>query len=621
MDDFFDDVADLRRRAARRGRGRRARPAPADCSRTPTTERDRAAASGWRTGRCAHEAQPGRQGPRADQLPHGGLPPGRQHWTNERVVVFTEYRDTQRWLAEPAAPGGAGRRPRGAAARRHATPTSASSCGWRSRRDPTEHPVRILLATDAASEGIDLQNHCHRLVNYDIPFNPNKLEQRIGRIDRYGQTHDPGHPALRRHRLGARRRLVRGRPGVPVPGRQARSRGWRRTSARSTPCWPTPCSAGCSGEIADFDVDGRRRRHAAVRRLPRRDVRRAGRAAARATSTTPSTSSASRRPSVKRVVDTALELARQQPLRPHVDERHPTTGLYDVPPLTGSWERATAGLTEKLRAPGRAAAPAARHLRRRPSRAGPRRRRARPPQPPARRDVHPAAARCGVQLPSIGLHRVTAVVSDDPALEDVLVGAYSRFVLVGADGVRLHEEVLLRRRLGCPRAAGSAAGEPGRARRLLDRALAARHAGVRRRCRPGWSSAGRGRATVCCRDRLARQHPPASRWSASSPQRRRPSRSGSSRNLDQFAATLRGALAEPTEDEDALFSRVEAARTRRRARAVPARPAVLGGAAGRAGRRTRPRARRRSRPATRDPQPHRFPVAVVFVVPKREAIR
>ena len=51
--------------------------------------------------------------------------------------------------------------------------------------------MRILLATDAAGEGIDLQHHCHRLVNFDIPFNPNRLEQRIGRIDRYGQTRTP----------------------------------------------------------------------------------------------------------------------------------------------------------------------------------------------------------------------------------------------------------------------------------------------------------------------------------------------------------------------------------------------------------------------------------------------
>ena len=53
--------------------------------------------------------------------------------------------------------------------------------------DPKESAVRILLATDAASEGIDLQNHCHRLVHYEIPRNPNRLEQRNGRVDRYGQ--------------------------------------------------------------------------------------------------------------------------------------------------------------------------------------------------------------------------------------------------------------------------------------------------------------------------------------------------------------------------------------------------------------------------------------------------
>jgi len=47
--------------------------------------------------------------------------------------------------------------------------------------------VRILLATDAASEGIDLQNYCSRLIHYEIPWNPNRMEQRNGRIDRHGQ--------------------------------------------------------------------------------------------------------------------------------------------------------------------------------------------------------------------------------------------------------------------------------------------------------------------------------------------------------------------------------------------------------------------------------------------------
>ena len=57
--------------------------------------------------------------------------------------------------------------------------------------DPAKDPVRVLVATDSAGEGIDLQAHCHRLVNFDVPFNPSRLEQRIGRIDRYGQAYTP----------------------------------------------------------------------------------------------------------------------------------------------------------------------------------------------------------------------------------------------------------------------------------------------------------------------------------------------------------------------------------------------------------------------------------------------
>ena len=46
--------------------------------------------------------------------------------------------------------------------------------------------INILLSSEVGSEGLD-QQHCHRLVNYDLPWNPMKLEQRIGRLDRYGQ--------------------------------------------------------------------------------------------------------------------------------------------------------------------------------------------------------------------------------------------------------------------------------------------------------------------------------------------------------------------------------------------------------------------------------------------------
>ena len=47
--------------------------------------------------------------------------------------------------------------------------------------------VEILVATDAAGEGINLQR-AHLMVNYDLPWNPNRLEQRFGRIHRIGQT-------------------------------------------------------------------------------------------------------------------------------------------------------------------------------------------------------------------------------------------------------------------------------------------------------------------------------------------------------------------------------------------------------------------------------------------------
>src|SRR5438477_10564566 len=49
---------------------------------------------------------------------------------------------------------------------------------------PDEHPVRILLATDAAREGVNLQGSCADLIHFDVPWNPARMEQRNGRIDR-----------------------------------------------------------------------------------------------------------------------------------------------------------------------------------------------------------------------------------------------------------------------------------------------------------------------------------------------------------------------------------------------------------------------------------------------------
>ncbi|MEO0460590.1 MAG: DISARM system SNF2-like helicase DrmD [Myxococcota bacterium] len=108
-------------------------------------------------------------------------------WSHRRVIIFTEYGDTKRYLVDLL---------------------NASICGTdraesrimhfhggmsdEQREEvqrafnapPAEHPVRILVATDAAREGVNLQGHCADLFHYDIPWNPARMEQRNGRIDR-----------------------------------------------------------------------------------------------------------------------------------------------------------------------------------------------------------------------------------------------------------------------------------------------------------------------------------------------------------------------------------------------------------------------------------------------------
>ena len=107
-------------------------------------------------------------------------------WSDERVIVFTEYRDTQRWLHERLIGGGI---PAERIAQLYGGQDEDEREHIKSvfQESPHLDPVRILLATDAASEGINLQAHCHRLLHWEIPWNPNRLEQRNGRIDRHGQ--------------------------------------------------------------------------------------------------------------------------------------------------------------------------------------------------------------------------------------------------------------------------------------------------------------------------------------------------------------------------------------------------------------------------------------------------
>ena len=100
---------------------------------------------------------------------------------DEKVLLFTEYRDTLDYLLELV-------KDEPWADEILVIHGDVDKDQRADIEDEFNHgESRLLFATDAASEGIDLQHSCHIMVNYELPWNPNRLEQRIGRIHRYGQ--------------------------------------------------------------------------------------------------------------------------------------------------------------------------------------------------------------------------------------------------------------------------------------------------------------------------------------------------------------------------------------------------------------------------------------------------
>lgn len=141
----------------------------------------------------------------AEKIPQSDLPPD-SRWdglgallqqllyhnglvrTDERLIVFTEYRDTLHYLlarldrelglCAPAVmtlSGGA--------------PLDIREAVKEQFNEPTSH-LRILVATDAASEGLNLQTSCRYVIHQEVPWNPMRMEQRNGRVDRHGQARD-----------------------------------------------------------------------------------------------------------------------------------------------------------------------------------------------------------------------------------------------------------------------------------------------------------------------------------------------------------------------------------------------------------------------------------------------
>jgi superfamily II DNA or RNA helicase len=111
-------------------------------------------------------------------------PDGR--WNERRLVLFTEYEDTRRWLQNRLTEALCDLQPeaRIAAFTGATPPERREELKRRFNADPKADPLRILICTDAAREGINLQARCHDMIHVDLPWNPARLEQRNGRIDR-----------------------------------------------------------------------------------------------------------------------------------------------------------------------------------------------------------------------------------------------------------------------------------------------------------------------------------------------------------------------------------------------------------------------------------------------------
>jgi len=106
---------------------------------------------------------------------------------DQRLLLFTEFRDTLDYLLENLTKWGF----RCGCIHGGMRPGSRDAPGTRifTEQQFREGTIQVLVATEAAGEGINLQC-CNILFNYDIPWNPNRLEQRMGRIHRYGQRKD-----------------------------------------------------------------------------------------------------------------------------------------------------------------------------------------------------------------------------------------------------------------------------------------------------------------------------------------------------------------------------------------------------------------------------------------------
>ena len=110
-----------------------------------------------------------------------------RRWSDTRLIIFTEYAHTKAYLRQQlstAIDGSDGSDTRLMEFHGGMSDEQREVVQRAFNGPPDRYPVRILLCTDAAREGVNLQGHCANLFHFDIPWNPGRIEQRNGRIDR-----------------------------------------------------------------------------------------------------------------------------------------------------------------------------------------------------------------------------------------------------------------------------------------------------------------------------------------------------------------------------------------------------------------------------------------------------
>lgn len=362
------------------------------------------------------------------------LKPGGQ-WNGRRVILFTEYRTTQQWMQEILASHDFGG-DRLAILHGGIDQDDREKIKAAFQASPKDSAVRILLATDAASEGIDLQNHCNCLIHLEIPYNPNVMEQRNGRIDRHGQRQKEvliWHPVDG----GDQGQVSVGGHGEDIIRALRKLELMRADMGSVNPVIAPQMSGLIEGTLIDLDTRLAEAKIAKTGRFVRAERELKDRVAKLHERLLATQHDFHLTPDhILMAVKTGLQLAGRPPLEPFALAGAPDGSIFRMPALSGSWVRCLEGLRH----------PHTQHVR------------------PITFDHAVASGRDDVVLVHLNhrlvqmclrllraevwaqddvkkLHRVTVRVVPDGYIDGPAVAVISRLVITGGNHHRLHEEL------------------------------------------------------------------------------------------------------------------------------------------------------------------------------------